>query len=48
MPIDVLGFDHVELSVTDIQRSRDFYHRVLAELGFRPAVDTDDHVIWLT
>ena len=42
MPIDVLGFDHVDLTVTHLERSRAFYSRVLGELGFGPAPDPGD------
>ncbi len=34
-PLDVLGFDHVDLTVNDIGRSEPFYAKVLGELGFR-------------
>lgn len=34
-PIDVLGFDHVDLTVNDLERSRAFYEKVLGALGFR-------------
>jgi glyoxylase I family protein len=34
-PIDVLGFDHLDLTVNDMERSAPFYERVLGELGFR-------------
>lgn len=34
-PLDVLGFDHIDLTVNDMQRSRPFYEKVLGELGFR-------------
>ena len=36
-PIDVLGFNHVDLTVNDVPRSEAFYAKVLAELGFRRA-----------
>lgn len=35
MPLDVLGFDHIDLTVNDLSRSSPFYERVLGELGFR-------------
>lgn len=38
-PFDVLGFDHVDLSVNDFERSLEFYAKVLGELGFRRAED---------
>jgi catechol 2,3-dioxygenase-like lactoylglutathione lyase family enzyme len=34
-PIDVLGFDHVDLTVNDVERSQAFYAKVLGALGFR-------------
>ncbi len=33
-PLEVLGFDHVDLTVNDLERSRPFYEKVLAILGF--------------
>jgi len=33
-PIDCLGFDHIDLTVNDLQRSTRFYERVLGTLGF--------------
>lgn len=38
-PIDVLGFDHLDLTVNEMGRSVPFYERVLGELGFRRAPD---------
>jgi catechol 2,3-dioxygenase-like lactoylglutathione lyase family enzyme len=35
MPLDVLGFDHIDLTVNDLRRSRPYYETVLGELGFR-------------
>jgi catechol 2,3-dioxygenase-like lactoylglutathione lyase family enzyme len=45
MPIDVLGFDHVDLTVNDLARSAAFYDLVLGELGFRRAPDAGQSVI---
>jgi len=45
MPIDVLGVDHLDLTVEDIERSSAFYDSVLAELGFR-RIPHEDAVIW--
>jgi len=33
--VDVLGFDHLDLTVNDMERSVPFYTKVLGELGFR-------------
>ena len=38
-PLDVLGFDHVDLTVNDLQRSLAFYLEVLGELGFQRVED---------
>ena len=38
-PIDVLGFDHLDLTVNDLERSLPFYSKVLGELGFRRVED---------
>ena len=35
MPIEVLGVEHIDLTVNDGARSRAFYDKVLGELGFR-------------
>lgn len=35
MPLDVLGIDHLYLSVSDLARSERFYDAVLSRLGFR-------------
>lgn len=35
MPTEVIGLDHVYLSVSDMARSERFYDRVMALLGFR-------------
>ena len=39
-PLDVLGFDHVDLTVNDMERSEPFYARVLGELGFRRVAES--------
>ena len=44
MPIEVLGTDHLELTVNDFARSTAFYDKVLAEFGFRR--HESDHPIW--
>src|SRR4030081_1405712 len=45
MPIEVLGVEHIDLTVNDIARSRAFYDKVLVELGFR-LLDEDEDVRW--
>lgn len=44
-PIEVLGIDHVDLTVNDLQRSIAFYEKVFAALGFR-RVPTEDYIAW--
>lgn len=46
MPIETLGFDHLDLTVNDLGRSQPFYEKVLAELGFRRAPDSGPSVIF--
>jgi glyoxylase I family protein len=36
-PVAVLGFDHLDLTVNDLERSQSFYEKVLRALGFRVA-----------
>ena len=45
MGIEVLGVEHIDLTVNDIARSRAFYDRVLGELGFRK-FEGDDYIHW--
>jgi len=40
-PIDVLGIEHIDLTVSDLARSAVFYGKVMAALGFRRIEDTD-------
>ncbi len=40
-PIDVLGIEHIDLTVSDVERSEAFYDKVMAALGFRRIEDTD-------
>ena len=35
MPIEVFAIEHIDLTVNDVARSRAYYDKVLAELGFR-------------
>jgi catechol 2,3-dioxygenase-like lactoylglutathione lyase family enzyme len=45
MPIEVLGVEHIDLTVNDIARSRAFYDLVLGELGFRKYED-ENYLHW--
>ena len=45
MPIQVLGLEHIDLTVNDGARSRVFYDKVLGELGFRK-YEGEDSVHW--
>ena len=40
-PAEVLGIEHIDLTVNDLQKSAAFYDRVLGALGFR-RLDEDD------
>jgi catechol 2,3-dioxygenase-like lactoylglutathione lyase family enzyme len=42
----VVGIDHLVLSVGDLARSKDFYGKVLAFLGFKLKYDHTDMVGW--
>ena len=43
MPVSTTGFGHVRLTVTDAQRSRDFYDRVFGfPVAFEVPADADD------
>jgi len=47
MPVEVIGIDHVYLTVRDLARSEAFYRGVMEVLGYRPAHSTiggDPHV----
>src|SRR5262245_51675724 len=46
MPIETLGFDHIDLTVNDIIVSRPFYEKVLSEMGVRRAPDDEHSVIF--
>lgn len=41
-PIDVLGVEHIDVTVSDIACSTIFYDKVMAALGFRRLVDDGD------
>jgi len=43
--IEVLGVEHIDLTVNDVARSRAFYDKVLGELGFRK-FESDDYINW--
>jgi len=40
-PAEVLGIEHIDLTVNDLKKSAEFYDRVLGALGFR-RLDEDD------
>jgi catechol 2,3-dioxygenase-like lactoylglutathione lyase family enzyme len=42
----VIGIDHLVLSVSDIDRSKDFYDTVLPFLGFKKKYDGSDFAGW--
>jgi len=47
VPVEVIGIDHVYVTVRDLERSTTFYDRVMAVLGYRKAESTiggDPHV----
>jgi len=43
--VQILGLDHIDLSVRDLTRSRAFYDTVLSALGFRKMSD-DGTIVW--
>lgn len=45
MAIEVLGVEHIDLTVNDVARSAEFYSKVLGALGFR-LLDQDEDVRW--
>ena len=45
MAIEVLGVEHIDLTVNDVARSRAFYDKVLGELGFRN-FERDSYIFW--
>jgi glyoxylase I family protein len=45
--IEIIGIDHIYITVSDIARSEAFYNRVMAALGFRKnafTIDGDAHI----
>jgi catechol 2,3-dioxygenase-like lactoylglutathione lyase family enzyme len=47
VPVEVIGIDHVYLTVSDLARSEEFYDRAMAVLGYRKLRSTiggDPHV----
>ena len=47
MTVEVIGIDHVYVTVSDIRRSEEFYDRAMGVLGFRKGrspIDGDPHV----
>jgi catechol 2,3-dioxygenase-like lactoylglutathione lyase family enzyme len=45
-PLDVLGFDHLDLTVNDLGRSAPYYEKVLGELGFRRVGKESNSIIF--
>jgi glyoxylase I family protein len=46
-PIEVLGVEHIDVTVNDIARSAIFYDKVMPALGFRRLVEDDgDDIRW--
>src|SRR5439155_13118891 len=42
----VVGIDHLSICVSDIERSKDFYKKVLGFLGFKLKYDLGDYAGW--
>jgi catechol 2,3-dioxygenase-like lactoylglutathione lyase family enzyme len=42
MTIEIAGMAHVQLSVNDLERAKEFYEKVLGYLGMRPAMKFPD------
>jgi catechol 2,3-dioxygenase-like lactoylglutathione lyase family enzyme len=40
--VEINGIAHVNLTVSDMQRSRPFYRKLLTFLGLTPVIDADD------
>ncbi len=45
MPLEVLGIDHIDITVNDLLRSLRFYAKVLEHLGFR-RVAHESYIAW--
>ncbi len=41
-PIEVLGIEHIDLTVNDVEKSALFYEKILARLGFKRLADDED------
>jgi glyoxylase I family protein len=49
VPVEVIGIDHIFVTVRDLRSSEEFYDRVMAVLGFRKwetPISSDPHVIY--
>lgn len=46
MALEVLGLEHLDLTVSDLGRSALFYNKVLGELGFKRLADDVDNFRW--
>lgn len=49
MTVEVIGIDHIYMTVRDLERSEAFYDRALATLGFRKrkaAISGEPHVLY--
>ena len=42
MSIEIIGIDHIYVSVSDLKRSERFYDRVMSILGFRKNTFTNE------
>ena len=49
MPVEVIGIDHIFVTVRDLRSSEEFYDRVMDVLGFRKwetPISSDPHVVY--
>lgn len=44
--VEVLGVEHIDLTVTELQRSREFYATVLEAIGFKRFEHPASHASW--